>query len=199
MSQLINTPVAQSLHRSLMERTSFSDWHDLGSYDAALNVIKEAGLGAILLPMRPSKRSKQWDVMLAVVDAKPGTRFSVEPKDDKPAKVYCMTKLTPMTNYVGELMTCNLEKPWWAANNFFRAVANLIAPDYLQYVNHDGGRSGWGRQTRTGFDRRFKEIWLDGEHEPKPLEPSLEIDPDLIRFASCPVLPIQVGTIPNLP
>jgi hypothetical protein len=172
-----------------MERTSFSDWHDLGSYDGALSIIQEAGLGAILLPIRPSKRSKQWRIMLAVVNAKPGSRFRVEPEGDEPAKAYCMTKLSPMTDFVGELMTCNLEKPWWAANHFFSAIADLIAPGYHQYVDLIGGRSGWGYQKRTGFDRRFREIWLDGEHEPKPLEPSVEISPGLIRFTSCPVLP----------
>lgn len=169
-----------------MERTAFSEAHDLGSYDAALEIIASAGLGAILLPTRKSARSNEHYINMAVVGAEPGERFPI----DSETRVHCIFPIKPMTDYVGELTTCDLSKPWWAAPLFFSAVASVLAPGYSELVKRDPpGRAHWGYQVRAAFDQRFREIWLDGEHEPAPLQPGIALRGELIRALSCPVLP----------
>ena len=192
--RLIDKTTACSLHRSLVERASFSDWHEVPSYSAALDVLQEAGLGAILLPHRRSARSKEWQVSLGIVANEPGShvRFNDDPKKD-PTKIYFLAELRPMTDYVSpylELTSCRLDEPWWAVPSFFSGLSNLLAPGYSDDLEIKGCRSDWGRQQRNAFDKRFRELWIDVDQEPEPLRPMFEVDRKLIRFQSCPVIPL---------
>jgi hypothetical protein len=188
MTQLITKETAIKLRDGLLANPALSNYHDIASYEAAVKVLAGAGLGHVLLPMRTSTRSKQYGLAMAVVDAKPGTRFRVNTdKGEPPTLVYARCKLRPLTDYAGDLMSICLTQPWWAAPHFFSAMASLLAPGWSETCDMSGGRSGWGCQMRIAFQEHFERVWLAGERE--PLQPQAPLVPQLLRFEGAPVLP----------
>lgn len=187
MTQLITKEIAVQLHDALIADRSLSEFHDLPSYEQAAKVLGSVGLGHILVPVRrsTSAKIKTWDLKLFVTGEQPGTELEAS----EASRVYAVCGLEPMTTYIGELLSCNLWRPWWAAPNFFSAMAGLLAPGYA-WADGPPGRAHNGDRQRRGFSERFREIWLDGEHEPKPLEPQMELPLNRMRYSIYPVLPV---------
>lgn len=192
---MIDYTIAKKLHDQLMERHAFSEYHSLGSYDAAVEVAHAAGLATALVPLAKSDIRRgvtpKMELHLALIDPVepriPGVHpgFSLEHDESRPATlVYSLSLLRPATDYLGELVEANLTNPWWAVDGFFsgitRAVVNTIYATGLE-----GGRSHWGHQRRSAFHEAFEERWLAGG-EPAALElaPAVEIPRKRVRFTT---------------
>lgn len=181
---------ACALKKALLEHHSLSDVHDLPSFDLAQRVIHEAGLATAIIPLVSAK--KAWSLHLAVVD--PGEQeLRLLPSGGRAAEcVYALIQLFPMSDFVSELTTCDLSRPWWAAPLTFTTLADLIAPHWKDHCTYRGGRSHWGDQRRTAFAKAFEEYWPDPKANSSPgtgcfsLQPSLEIPAHWLRFFVIP-------------
>jgi len=184
---MIDKNIARALKDNLLRHPELSDWHDLTSYQLACQVVHDSGLGTALVPLTRAGMTRrnpacQWLLYLAIVD--PGDCLQVETDQAQPpTPVYVLTEIRPITDYVGQLTTCDLSHPWWAVPTFFSDVSRLLTP-YVADLK--GGRSHWGRQQREAFASAFDRRWND-EGFTKELEPSVLIRPSRARFGRTPI------------
>jgi hypothetical protein len=187
---MIDYTIATKLKDALLEHRELSDFHSIAPEIVATRIIHKAGLSTAYVPLAKTTRKDchVFDMHLAVVDRreKPHglVEFSTDP--DRPTKVYSLSDLQPMTRYVGELMTCDLAKLWWAAMGFFDDMASILAPSWRCYSDHEGGRSGWGAQDRAAMARAFDEFWTPRT----TIEPTVIVPPKKLRFTRITTLPL---------
>jgi hypothetical protein len=120
---------------------------------------------------------------LAVVDPQSdGHLYLNTEKGEAPSKVYSLTRLLPMTNYLQDLVSADLSKLWWSAPTFFYDITRALV-DFT--TDHDGGMSSWGARDRQAFRVAFDAEWtLDHA----PVEPKVPIPPMKVRFSAIPAL-----------
>lgn len=160
---------------------SITDGHSLISYEQACRCIHEAGLSTCLLPMRASARSTKWTLQLAVIDRWPEDSamsgrevFYGEAQILRP---YLLCELKPVTEYLGDLMTCNLARPWWAAPGFVSSLRRLLVPTPSR------ASRAWGRgQEARETHQIFLEDFAQRIHPDTSIEPAVELDVRRLRF-----------------
>lgn len=184
----INKDTAQALKDNLLRYPELSDYHELASFQLACQVVHDSGLGTALIPLAKAGMTRRnpvcgWSLYLAIVD--PGESLRVETDHLQPSTlVYALTEIRPITDYVGQLVTCDLSHPWWAAPTFFSNVSTLLAP-YVADLK--GGRSHWGTQQRAAFADAFEKRWNE-EGFAETLLPSVPIRPVRARYQHVPII-----------
>lgn len=172
---------ALKLKASILEHHSLSDVHDLPSFDLAQRIVHEAGLASVILPL---KYRKDWGLHLGIADISDHDFRAVRDADFPSEHLYALIRLQPMTDFVGDLVGCDLSRPWWAAPLTFNSLADLLAPGWKSHCSLRGGRSTWGAQRRAAFEKAFDERW--SAFPDLSLEPLITLLPGRVRFASVP-------------
>jgi hypothetical protein len=173
---------AGRLHDELINRPAFSDFHFVPRYDAAVDAVKSAGLGAILVPLGV-RRSGRWTrigLHLGVIDTDGTPEVDLR---DPALRLYSLSRLAPITEYLGFLDTCSFDSPWWAVPSFFQDLSQVLAP---WTENTQGGRSQWGSAKRRAFTESFCKRW--GLHEELPIVPPVTLNPAQLMFNTVPLL-----------
>lgn len=165
---------------------SYQDGHSVCSYADAIEFIHDAGLSTCLIPYRLSTRSPKWDVMCAVIDRGIADQWgSVAVRHDERVvlKTYALLPLRPMQEYVGDLMTCNLEKPWFAVH--LGPLKQLLVPTPSARSGATGHGTAAAENWRI-FTQDFHALWGSGEHV---VHPSIQLDIRRLRYPMAQVQP----------
>lgn len=190
----VDHSIASKLAEALLANNDFADFHNLVNVKTAVELIHSAGLSTVFIPYADRKSTSKhvkWDMMLCVVD-RGACDYTGRWKcnadkvtPERPATlVYSMTRCVPMTEYVGDLFTCNLAELWYAANDFFQDVSYMLLGEHI-HISLSGGRSHWGNQYRSTFKAHFDRRWGSDTK----IQPQVELNPDRLRFESAPLLP----------
>lgn len=183
----IDQAIATALRDGL---ANHADGHCVASYDEAAELIHDAGLSTCLIPCKRSARSREWDVLMAVIDrglADPwgGVRVFDGRVDELSVKLktYALLPLRPMQEYVSDMMACNLSNPWYGVP--LSPLARVLVPR----PSTSSSAIGHGTAARENwqiFLSDFDALWSSGEHSVKP---TIQLDIKRLRYPMTRVQP----------
>lgn len=203
--QPVNKATALLLRDALLGDRRLSDYHELPSVEDAIAVAHHAGLATGYVPLLwPSRHSvnRRCEIYLAVFDLQcvdingkhfEQLEYQLSTNPGAPTRVHSLTRLHPFTDYLGELVSCDLSRLWWAAPTFFTDLSRALAP---WSSPHDGGRSHWGAQDRHAFSAAFDERWRDWDDF--CLTPGVIVSPMRLCFDTIPIHPIKPEALAHL-
>ncbi len=181
----INYTQACKLRDALLEYRSLADFHSVPSAELAVRVCHEAGLATAYIPLANTTRNSRaakYNMHLAVVDPQRDDTLRLNSdKEIAATKVYCLTRLVPLTTYAADLVEIDLTKLWWAAPDFFYDMTHALAN---WTCDQEGGRSHWGDQMRTAFATAFEQQW----NTERVVTPAKPVPPTKLRFTYIPAL-----------
>lgn len=183
----IDQAIATALRDGLADH---QNGHSLTSYVQATGLIHDAGLSTCLIPYKRSTRSREWDVVMAVIDRGLADQWGgigvYGERDDAlfvKLKTYALMTLHPMQNYVADLMTCNLTDPWYAVN--LDPLERVLVPTPSRY-SQALGRGQSAAEDWQIFLSDFDALWSSGEHR---VEPTIQLDIKRLRYPMSQVQP----------
>lgn len=176
----IDKKIAIALRDGLADH---QDGYSLTSYDSAAELVHAAGLSSCLIPYRKSVRSREWDVVMAVIDrgiADQSGGVQVFTESDGALvvtlKTYALMTLRPMQIYVGDLTTCNLKKPWYATS--LDPLERVLVPTPSRYSQAFGhGQSA--AEDWAIFKEDFEALWGSGDRH---VNPGFQLQVKRLRF-----------------
>lgn len=182
-TMFIDRAIAMALRDGLADH---QDGHSVISYDQATTLIHEAGLSTCLIPYRLSTRGRKWDVVCAVIHrglADQWGGIAVVDQDQVILRTYALMPLRPMQEYVGDLMTCNLNAPWYAVH--LSPLKRLLAPEPSSRSTATGHGTAAAENWRI-FCQDFAALWSSGDHV---VRPTIQLDIKRLRYPMAQVQP----------